>query len=658
MKAVSLKLALFLLLALPGGLPAATPAFSPPVRIILDTDMSGDCDDAGALALLHALADRGECELLATVVNRKDRTGASAAATDAINTFYGRPKLPIGTDKRGPTALQRISTFARALRDEFPNDIGPDDRAPDALDVYREVLAAQSDGSVVICSVGALSNLAELWRHAPDLVRKKVRLLVVMGGQFPKSEQPETNIATHREAAQLVAAEWPGDIVWHGWEVGNALFTGAALKQVPGMNPVRRAYELKPFGKRPAIEGGQPSWDQGAALFAVRGAQPELWDVVAGGRVRVDGQGNTAWQAEPKGRHSYVKIQGDPKKLATVIEDLMIQPPKQSAAAVPPIRIVFDTDMHTDCDDAGALAVLHALADKGECEILATVVSVKDSWSAATVDAINTYHGRPNVPLGMVKGPGVLRKSSFTGRIATDFPHGVKSAEDVPDATEVYRDVWAAQPDASAVIVTVGYLTNLRDYWDLSPPGRMNLQPPRRRTSTSSSSVAVPATRIGLARPTSPYPPSPVIATMDWAPTNKIVRAARDGDNWPLTWADHDALYTTWGDGTGFEPKVEKKLSLGFARVTGAPEPWGPWTTAFFTEQWDVGPGEHGDFPAKWMSADGQTLHLVFSGDDSFTVRKATVTLTKSDPKLHPQPPSPLRPRWAGGDRTRPALRP
>src|SRR5688572_848838 len=68
-----------------------------------------------------------------------------------------------------------------------------------------------------------------------------------------------------------------------------------------------------------------------------------------------------------------------------------------------------------------------------------------------------------------------------------------------------------------------------------------------------------------------PYPPSPVIARIDWAPTNTIIRAARDGDNFPLTWADDDALYTTWGDGTGFIPKVEKKLSLGFALITGFP---------------------------------------------------------------------------------------
>ena len=66
------------------------------------------------------------------------------------------------------------------------------------------------------------------------------------------------------------------------------------------------------------------------------------------------------------------------------------------------MKIFFDTDMETDCDDAGALAVLHSLADRGECEILATVVSVKDPASVATVDAINTYRGRPDpFPLGL-----------------------------------------------------------------------------------------------------------------------------------------------------------------------------------------------------------------------------------------------------------------
>lgn len=325
------------------------------------------------------------------------------------------------------------------------------------------------------------------------------------------------------------------------------------------------------------------------------------------------------------------------------------------------------------------------------------------------------------------------------------------------------------------------------------------------------------------AQGTSPYPPSPVIRSIEWAPATTIRRAAEDSDNWPITWAADNAIYTTWGDGTGFAPKVPEKLSCGFARITGgpedfigtnlfslgeqpgqgrnglkswgilavdevlylwfghadkkgggaqlawsrnqartwsfadwsfpefglvgfinfgrgyagardnfvyayshdaakadapadrfilmrvpknrlperaaweffagcdvaglpgwskdlnrraavfehpdgclrsaitynaglrryfwwqalpqprshpdrgdtrfaggfgiydAPEPWGPWTTVYYTEKWDVGPGEHGDFPAKWMSPDGKTIHLVFSGEDSFSVRRATL---------------------------------
>lgn len=58
-----------------------------------------------------------------------------------------------------------------------------------------------------------------------------------------------------------------------------------------------------------------------------------------------------------------------------------------------------------------------------------------------------------------------------------------------------------------------------------------------------------------------------------------------------------------------------------------APEPWGPWRTVFYTPRWDVGPGETASFPPKWMSDDGRTMHLVFSGDDFFSVRKATLQM-------------------------------
>jgi hypothetical protein len=70
--------------------------------------------------------------------------------------------------------------------------------------------------------------------------------------------------------------------------------------------------------------------------------------------------------------------------------------------------------------------------------------------------------------------------------------------------------------------------------------------------------------------------------------------------------------------------RVDTRASGGLA-VFDAPEPWGPWTTAYFAETWDVGPGDSAVFPSKWMSADGRNLYLVFSGDDSFSVRKAVI---------------------------------
>ncbi len=68
-----------------------------------------------------------------------------------------------------------------------------------------------------------------------------------------------------------------------------------------------------------------------------------------------------------------------------------------------------------------------------------------------------------------------------------------------------------------------------------------------------------------------PYPQSQVFKTMEWSPASEIVRLAKGSDNWPMTWADDDRLYTAYGDGWGFQPFVEKKLSLGLATVSGMP---------------------------------------------------------------------------------------
>lgn len=132
-----------------------------------------------------------------------------------------------------------------------------------------------------------------------------------------------------------------------------------------------------------------------------------------------------------------------------------------------PVKIIFDTDMHTDCDDAGALAVLHALADRGECEILAMMCSTKDPYSASAIDAINTYYGRPDIPIGIIKHRnGVKLKSKYTEGLATTFPNDF-NVDEAKDAIRLYRDVLENQADHSVIIVTVGYLTNIKDLLQL-----------------------------------------------------------------------------------------------------------------------------------------------------------------------------------------------
>lgn len=133
-----------------------------------------------------------------------------------------------------------------------------------------------------------------------------------------------------------------------------------------------------------------------------------------------------------------------------------------AVSSAQPTKIFCDTDMLTDCDDAGALAVLHALADKGECEILATVCSVSEVDSAVTVAAINTYYGRPDLSLGVVRGKSVMMQSKFAGPLAKEFRERTKFDSKIPDAVAVYREVLEKQPDESVVVVTLGYLTNLK----------------------------------------------------------------------------------------------------------------------------------------------------------------------------------------------------
>jgi inosine-uridine nucleoside N-ribohydrolase len=139
------------------------------------------------------------------------------------------------------------------------------------------------------------------------------------------------------------------------------------------------------------------------------------------------------------------------------------QQPDDSDGGQEPMKIILDTDIDGDIDDVGAMAMLHAMADSGEIEILAVMVSSKHEWSAPAVDVINTYYNRPNIPIGVPKGEGRDANSRYARQLAEAFPHTLRSNSDAPDAVTLYREILSRQPDTSVVIATIGYLTNLHD---------------------------------------------------------------------------------------------------------------------------------------------------------------------------------------------------
>ncbi|MCH8042339.1 MAG: DUF4185 domain-containing protein [Planctomycetes bacterium] len=72
------------------------------------------------------------------------------------------------------------------------------------------------------------------------------------------------------------------------------------------------------------------------------------------------------------------------------------------------------------------------------------------------------------------------------------------------------------------------------------------------------------------ARPQAPYKASGVIRDVSFD-FSTLRRLAPGSDNWPITWADDDHQYTSWGDGGGFGGTNERgRASLGFARVEGS----------------------------------------------------------------------------------------
>jgi inosine-uridine nucleoside N-ribohydrolase len=301
-----------------------------PLKIIFDTDLGPDYDDVGALAFLHAMADSGKTEILATVSSNKHEL--VAPSIEVINTYFGRPGLAIGAPKTEGVNLGSSQHWADSIVAKYPHAIQSTNEVADAVDVYRKVLAGQPDKSVTIVTVGFLTNLNNLLKSQSDnisrlsgeeLVKRKVIRLVSMAGRFPEGR--EFNVCEDSAASQYVFNNWPGEIIFTGFEIGWNIRTGLKLiKSDITISPVKDVFSIS-IPLSADDKDGRMSWDETAVLIGVYGTEGFFGSVR--GRIIVNPDGSNNWENNPDGLHLYVLQQMPIAQMSTFIEDRMMHLP-------------------------------------------------------------------------------------------------------------------------------------------------------------------------------------------------------------------------------------------------------------------------------------------------------------------------------------------
>ena len=308
------------------------PVVARPVDLILDTDLGPDYDDVGAMAVMHALADSGKVNVLAVLSSNHDER--VVPCIEVLNNYFNRPDIPVGAPKsEGGVSMTagHKQKWTEMLPERYPHRTAKTSDAPDAVQVYRRILSARPDSSVVICTIGFFTNLKDLLLSGPDahsplsgreLVARKVKRVVAMAGLFPEGK--EFNVYCDTPASRVVAGQWPTEIVFSGFEIGNAILTGKKLVRmnVEG-SPVEEVYRLCFAEGDP---DGRMSWDLTAVLVAVNGYEP-YYDVERGTFEIIDDEGTNLWKADPDGRDLRLIEKVPHTEMAALLEKYMMHQP-------------------------------------------------------------------------------------------------------------------------------------------------------------------------------------------------------------------------------------------------------------------------------------------------------------------------------------------
>ena len=290
------------------------------LAVIFETDLGNDIDDALAMDLLYKYQDAGTIRLLAVNLNKEGLAPAEYA--DILNTWYGYPDIPVGIIRDGVDCETDAVNYAQAVvnlkdaggRPLFARSHPGYADYPEAVTLYRRILSAEPDTSVVIASVGFSTNLARLLASPADeispltgkeLVARKVKLLSMMAGCFIDPNNHEYNVVKDVPAAKAVFEEWPTPVVTSPVEVGGGIrYPGSSIENDFSWAPQHpvvegyKAYRTMPYDR--------PTWDPTAVLYAVEGG--DWFTVSPPGRIEVTEEGSTFFTEDAAGTRRYLAV--------------------------------------------------------------------------------------------------------------------------------------------------------------------------------------------------------------------------------------------------------------------------------------------------------------------------------------------------------------
>ena len=177
-------------------------------RIIIDTDPGQD----DAVAILLALASPDEIDLLGiTAVAGNVPLPLTAKNARMVCELAGRPDIPVFAGCAAP--LSRPLVTAEHVHGKTGLD-GPDLPDPTmplhpahAVDFIIDTLRAEPAGTVTLCPLGPLTNIATALRRAPDIAPRIARIVLMGGAYFEVGNitpAAEFNIYVDPEAADIV----------------------------------------------------------------------------------------------------------------------------------------------------------------------------------------------------------------------------------------------------------------------------------------------------------------------------------------------------------------------------------------------------------------------------------------------------------------------